>query len=402
MPEEPEADADSPKKSSDHIDLHGAEWPDPPKRPARSRLRSPLSPSPSSKRNGKGGRYAWRFIFYTIFVLYLVGDFFVFQGPLRRRYEKRQALGPTSAERAIERGWVATVNGESISTDRLARGVDIHLYQRGKKRADQTTSSLRYIRGAVLQRLIDDLLVEQYARGQKHQVSQNKVDIAVARFESQFKGVDELEQRSAVQHIDVEQRRQGLRDLAAQVDWLEAHLATSSQVTEAVARQWYDNNHEGGLENGFGVDETFRARHIFLSTVSDDSPEREQQIRELYRQLIEDEADFSELAAEHSEDLRSKARGGDLNWFTRARMPEDFIDAIDALAPGQISEPFRSEIGWHIVEMTDRQTAREASFEEMRGQIIAYLETEDRRQKIEEFIENLRRTSIVQVFPEQL
>lgn len=402
MPEEPEIDSDSPEKPRKPVDLPGAEWPDPPKRPARSRLRSTLSPSTGSKKSGRGGRYAWRFIFYAVFVLYLAGDFFVFRGPLRQRYEKRQALGPTSAERAIEKGWVATVNGESISTDRLDRAVDIHLYQRGRKRDQQSTSGLRYIRGAVLQHLIDDLLVEQYTRGQKHQVHRDQIDSAVARFESQFKDAGQLQQRSAAQHLDARQRRQRLGELTAQVDWLEAHLASSPRVTETAARQWYDNNREGGPENGFGVAETYRARHIFLSTVSDDSPGREQQIHELHRQLTEDQADFAALAAEHSEDLRSKPRGGDLNWFTAARMPADFIAAVETLQPGELSEPFRSGIGWHIVEMTDRQPARDASFEEMREEIIAYLETEDRRQKIEEFVENLRRTSIVQVFPEQL
>ena len=83
-------------------------------------------------------------------------------------------------------------------------------------------------------------------------------------------------------------------------------------------------------------------------------------------------------------------------------MPKEFIEVVEGLSPGELSEPFRSEIGWHIVELTDQRPAREASFEEMRDEIIAYLETEDRRQKIEEFVENLRRTSIVQVFPEQL
>jgi len=401
MPEDPEDDT-GPEKSGKPIDLPGAEWPDPPGRRARSRLRSPLSPSLVSKRGGNGGRYAWRFIVYAVFVLYLAGDFFVFRGPLRQRYEQRQTLGPTSAERAIEKGWVATVNGEPISTDRLARAVDIHLYQRGKKREQQSASALRYIRGSVLQRLIDDLLVEQYARGQMHQVSREKIDTAVTRFESQFKDAAQLKKRSAAQHIDAQQRRHRLRELAAQVDWLEAHLAGSPQVTEAVARQWFDNNREGGLENGFVIDETFRARHIFLSTVDDDSVERERQIRELHRQLSEDGADFASLAAEHSDDLRSKPKGGDLNWFTSARMPADFVAAITALAPGELSDPFRTGIGWHIVKMTDRQPRREASFEEMREEIIAYLETEDRRQKIEEFVKNLRRTSIVQVFPEQL
>ena len=83
-------------------------------------------------------------------------------------------------------------------------------------------------------------------------------------------------------------------------------------------------------------------------------------------------------------------------------MPADFYDPVAKLEPGQLGAPFRTSLGWHIVEVTDRRPAREASFEDMREEIIAYLESEDRRQKIDTFVEDLRRASIITVFPEQL
>jgi parvulin-like peptidyl-prolyl isomerase len=339
-------------------------------------------------------------ILYGIVLLYLIGDLQLFNGPLNRAIDKRRNI--SSAEYAIEHDWVAVVNGESITLARLARAVDAHLHVRGKARSDLSATALRHIRGATLQQLIDDLVVAQHAAGRKHTVSEEKVDRMVARFESQFKDPEQLEQRSAAQHLDPEQRRARLRQQVIQTDWLESHLAEAPQVGEDIARQWFDDNRAAGAEGGFVAPEVIRARHIFLSSLGNDTPELEQKVRDLHRQLSEEHADFSQLAASYSQDQRSKIRGGDLNWFSRARMPADFYEPVAKLQPGQLSDPFRTSLGWHIVEVTDRRPAREASFEDMRDEIIAYLESEDRRQKIDDFVENLRRASIITVFPEQL
>ena len=396
--------AESPEeKPAAPIDVPGAEWPD---KPVRSRLRSPefsqyqRPTNASDDPDAVGRRFPWRMILYGIVLLYLIGDLQLFDGPLHRAIEKRRNI--SSAEHAIEKGWVAVVNGESITLTRLARSVDAHLHVRGKSRSDLSATALRHIRGATLQQLIDDLVVAQHAAGRSHTVSEDKVDRVVARFESQFKSPQQLEQRSAAQHLDPELRRARLRQLAVQTDWLESHLAESPQVTEEIARQWFEDNRAAGIEGGFVAPEVVRARHIFLSTLGNDTPELEQKIRDLHRQLRDEGADFAQLAASYSQDQRSKTRGGDLNWFSRARMPADFFNAVSKLQPGQLSEPIRTRLGWHIVEVTDRRPARKATFEDMREEIIAYLESEDRRQKIDEFVENLRRASIITVFPEQL
>lgn len=67
-------------------------------------------------------------------------------------------------------------------------------------------------------------------------------------------------------------------------------------------------------------------------------------------------ADFAALAIAHSEDPGSGQQGGDLGWFTRGRMVKPFEDAAFALADSAISEPVKSQFGWHIIQTLARRT----------------------------------------------
>jgi peptidyl-prolyl cis-trans isomerase SurA len=69
---------------------------------------------------------------------------------------------------------------------------------------------------------------------------------------------------------------------------------------------------------------------------------------------IEHGADFSELARLHSDDT-SAARGGDLGWVTPGDVVPDFERAMDALKTGQVSAPFKSPFGWHLVQVLERR-----------------------------------------------
>lgn len=97
-----------------------------------------------------------------------------------------------------------------------------------------------------------------------------------------------------------------------------------------------------------------RARHILVKTnevVSDgDARNRLRQLKE----RIENGADFAELAKLHSDDL-SANRGGDLNWLNPGDTVPEFERAMDALKPGQVSDPVRSPFGWHLVEVQERR-----------------------------------------------
>ena len=73
-------------------------------------------------------------------------------------------------------------------------------------------------------------------------------------------------------------------------------------------------------------------------------------------QIAAGEKTFDELAKEHSSDPGSASRGGDLGWARPDKYAPEFKEKVEAIAANTISEPFKTQFGWHIVEVTDRRT----------------------------------------------
>ena len=98
------------------------------------------------------------------------------------------------------------------------------------------------------------------------------------------------------------------------------------------------------------------ARHILIRTneltSNDDAQTRLAQL--LIR--LEGGEDFATLARAHSDDRGSAANGGELGWTSPGALVPQFEAEMNKLEPGQISQPFRSPFGWHIVQLIDRRT----------------------------------------------
>ena len=77
---------------------------------------------------------------------------------------------------------------------------------------------------------------------------------------------------------------------------------------------------------------------------------------EIYTQL-QNGADFSELAKEYSEDQGSTLQGGDLGWVTPGTMVAEFEEMMDKTAIGEVSKPFRTQFGWHVLQVEGRREA---------------------------------------------
>lgn len=97
------------------------------------------------------------------------------------------------------------------------------------------------------------------------------------------------------------------------------------------------------------------ARHILIRTSSDVSDEQARKTLLELKKKIEDGKSFAELASEFSEDPGSKIKGGDLGWFGPGEFTPAFERIADSLDIGQISEPFKTPFGWHILEVLERR-----------------------------------------------
>ncbi|WP_293795136.1 peptidylprolyl isomerase [uncultured Bosea sp.] len=126
------------------------------------------------------------------------------------------------------------------------------------------------------------------------------------------------------------------------------------------------------------------AKKLFDDTTKAMAPEEEAHARHI---LVEDEAqakaaverlkkgeDFAKVAAELSKDPGSGKEGGDLGWFTKDRMVPEFAEAAFKLKKGEISEPVKSQFGWHVIKLEDKRTKPLPDFAAVKPQIDQYLE----------------------------
>ena len=122
-----------------------------------------------------------------------------------------------------------------------------------------------------------------------------------------------------------------------------------------------------------------RARHILitLDALTDDAEAR-RQLRVLRERIVNGE-DFGELARIHSDDPGSASRGGELGWIDPGNTVPVFERTMDSLEPSAISNPFRSQFGWHLVQVLERRD-RDATETSQRAEARRRL----RARKIEE------------------
>ncbi|TWT21257.1 molecular chaperone SurA [Luteimonas marina] len=112
---------------------------------------------------------------------------------------------------------------------------------------------------------------------------------------------------------------------------------------------------------GAGTVTQYHARHILVRPAEGASGDGEARARiDTLRARIAGGADFQAVAGESSDDTVSKAEGGDLGWFTQDEFGPEFGGQVANLQDGQVSAPFKTQAGWHIVQRVGtRQTSVE-------------------------------------------
>ena len=137
-------------------------------------------------------------------------------------------------------------------------------------------------------------------------------------------------------------------------------------------------------------------RHILIRTSEAVSQaDARRKLEGLRERIVRGGADFAELARVHSEDS-SAARGGDLGWVYPGDTVPDFERAMDALKPGQISEPVKTPFGWHLIQVIERRTAG-ISPERLRLQARAALRERKSAEAYQEWLRQLRDETYVDI-----
>jgi peptidyl-prolyl cis-trans isomerase SurA len=149
---------------------------------------------------------------------------------------------------------------------------------------------------------------------------------------------------------------------------------------------------------GAGVQKEQQAklRHILVQPSEIRTPAQTKALIEEIDAKLAAGADFAELAIEYSEDPGSALNGGDLGWTSGDEFVPEFQSAMAATATGEISKPFESQYGWHILQVQDRRE-QDMSDEARRNMALQILHGRRFEEELEKWIKELRDEAFVEI-----
>ncbi|MDZ4287062.1 MAG: peptidylprolyl isomerase [Prosthecobacter sp.] len=284
---------------------------------------------------------------------------------------------------------VAEVHGAPVTLADVQEGLRIHLWRRGQNWDAMTAENQDTARREVMQGLIDERLVRHYRARQPAIDVQAATTREVESWWKQFETEPERNMRLGWQHLTEQKVADLVSEIQADQAWLEKQAeGRMTSITLRDLRDWYAAHAET-----LRIPAAYRASHIYLSRHEPTKPNREPEIQAIHQKLLASQGTLAELAAQVSEDERSKKLGGDLGWFTRDHMPADFMTAVEHLEIGQVSAPVLTALGWHIIQLSERQPSRPPTFEEARDEIAALLQSRSRSEAANAVMAALRRRS---------
>lgn len=154
------------------------------------------------------------------------------------------------------------------------------------------------------------------------------------------------------------------------------------QISDKELIDYYNENKESLFNSS-----TYTASHILV-----DSLDKAKEVLE----EINNGLDFAEAAKKYSLDP-SKENGGSLGTFPKGVMVKEFQDGLDSIEVGQISEPVKSQFGYHIIKLDDKKE-EDNSFEKIKDQVKATYEMKKRQEKYLEVVNQLLKTAEVKKF----
>jgi peptidyl-prolyl cis-trans isomerase C len=314
--------------------------------------------------------------------------------PTNAEAPQAPAAPPVSDSKPLELPEVvATVNGKDIARTQLQDIFNAAVQSSGMKVAD--LSSAQQLGGytQLLNDLIDRQLLLEAAS--KEEVSNENVQDEIKKFKSQFPDEAIFDAQMKQAGMTPEKLESDVREELKIRRWMESQVK-APEVSESDAKSFYESN----LKE-FEQPETVKASHI-LFTVDADAPadilkQKEEAAKKAAARAKAGE-DFTTLAKELSEEPGAKESGGDLGFFPKDRMVPEFATAAFSQNLNAISEPVKTQFGWHVIKVTDKKAAGTVPFNEVNDQITSYLKTMRQREAVQKVMKDLKDSAKVQTF----
>ena len=159
------------------------------------------------------------------------------------------------------------------------------------------------------------------------------------------------------------------------------------QIADAQAQQYYAQH-----QKDYQVPDQARVRHILIAVPRGADAKADAAAKAKAEGLVKElrnGGNFAELAKKNSDDPGSKTQGGELGFLQHGVTVPEFDKTAFAQNPGQISEPVKTQFGYHIIQTEEKQTAHTKPFDEVKGTILATMIRDKESQASQSFAQSL-------------
>ncbi len=154
--------------------------------------------------------------------------------------------------------------------------------------------------------------------------------------------------------------------------------------------------HLADMQGGNQMVDQTRVRHILVRPSEIMTDEQARDLITNLKQRAEAGEDFADLAREHSEDIGSAAEGGDLGWTSPGQMVPEFEAAMAATSVGELSDPVRSQFGWHVLEVMERRE-QDMTREAIRARATEALHQRKYEEELDAWLRKIRDEAYVDI-----
>jgi foldase protein PrsA len=263
-------------------------------------------------------------------------------------------------------GDVATVNGEKIS--RADYDAKLESSQQGK---------------AVFNQMVQGLLIDQYAKSNNISISDADVQKKEDDIKSKYPA-GQFEQILKSQNLTEDDVKRILRQQLIVEKAVDANI----HISDADVQAYLAKNHAT-----LDTPEQVRARHILVADLKT-AQDVENQLKA--------GAKFEELAAKYSTDPSSKAKGGELGFFSKGQMVPAFQAAAFSQPLNVVGPPVKSPFGYHIIEVEEKKPATVATVANSSDKIRTLLTQQQEQAAVPTFLQSLRSKANIQITDDRL
>ena len=236
-------------------------------------------------------------------------------------------------------------------------------------------------------RLTDQALMAQESRRRKYEVDSVDLQKRIKQWLKQNGGKKAFEKINNPMIRNHDDLKRELSDQMRFNQLLEEE-SQCEQISEAEALQYYQDRPEL-----FRTEELLSASHFLKMGKTEEEFDQALEAVKSIRQRMEKGEDFTELVRAESDD---KGNDGNLGTFGKGRMVPEFEQAAYALKPGELSQPVKTQFGWHLIQLHDRIAPKVTPFEDIKEKVMEYL-TERKKDKVfEAFLDRLKAEATIE------